>query len=125
MKYFLILISLLYTHNLFAQKYDQADLYNTWYLDKYSDEEAYFQPPKKELGDYITFNEDMTFEAKSEGEINTGTWMFNTNGNYLELKSKNSKPEKLYIYFLSKKSLVVIYDVDEYRVWEVHYVSCK
>ena len=125
MKHFLALFSLFITGNLYAQKIDKEDLYRTWYLDKYSDAAEYYQPPKKEMGDYITFHKNMTFNAKSEGELSSGTWMLNTNGNYLELKYERNETEKLYIYFLSTRSLVLMYDIDEYRIWEVHYVSCK
>ncbi|MEM9857767.1 MAG: hypothetical protein AAF843_10435 [Bacteroidota bacterium] len=119
-----LLLNLLIDYS-YAQKIDKEQLYTTWCLDKYSDAEEYYQPPKKEIGDYIMLNKDMTYKARSEGDVGTGTWMFNTNGNYIELKDEEKEAEKLYVYFLSEQSLVVVYDVDEYRVWEVHYVSCK
>ncbi|MEM9671034.1 MAG: lipocalin family protein [Cyclobacteriaceae bacterium] len=125
MKRILTLLTLLVTNCLFAQKIDKHTLCQTWYLDKYSDEEEYYLPPKKEEGDYMTLRKDMTYEAQSEGTLSSGTWMLNTNGKYLELKDGNRKVEKLYVYFASDKSLVVVYDVDEYRIWEVHYVSSK
>ncbi|TRX48695.1 hypothetical protein FNH22_28445 [Fulvivirga sp. M361] len=125
MKHFLALFSFFITGNLYAQKIDKEDLYRTWYLDKYSDATEYYQPPKKETDDFITFHKNMTFNAKTEGELSSGTWMLNTNGNYLELKYERNDSEKLYIYFLSTRSLVLMYDTDEYRIWEVHYVSGK
>ena len=70
-----------FTH--FAQKIDKNDLFNTWHLDKYADEEDYYKVPKIEQGDYINLKEDMTFELKTEGEIGKGTWMLNTNGTYI------------------------------------------
>lgn len=109
--------------SLYAQKIDKENLYRTWYLDKYSDEAQYYPPPKKEIGDYITLNADMTYTAITQGELDSGTWVLNTNGTYLELKSADDHIEKMYIYFLSTRSLVVVYDVDEHRAWEVHYVS--
>ncbi len=125
MKQLFLLLTLLITNCLHAQKIDKQDLYRTWYLDKYSDAEEYYLPPKKEIGDYITLRKDMTYEAQSEGVLDSGTWMLNTNGSYLELKGSSQETQKLYVYFVSPKSLVVIYDVDEYRIWEVHYVSSK
>ena len=108
-----------------AQKIDQKDLYALWELDKYSDEEQYYLPPKKEMEDYLAFNEDMTYTSVSEGEKSEGTWMLNANGKYIEKISNQGKKEKIYIHFLSDKSMVVTYDTDEYRVWEVHYISLK
>ncbi|MEM1136676.1 MAG: hypothetical protein AAGI07_12640 [Bacteroidota bacterium] len=112
-------------HFTYAQKFDKNDLFAKWQLDKYSDDESYYKVPKKEIGDYIHLKKDMTYESRSEGETSTGTWMLNTNGTYFELKDADGKKEKIYIHFSSSKTLVVMYDADEYRVWEVHYVSCK
>ncbi|MEM6840642.1 MAG: hypothetical protein AAF632_00320 [Bacteroidota bacterium] len=132
MKGLFVLSTFLIANHLYAQKFEKEDLYRTWCLDKYSDEETYYEPPKKEVGDYIRLKEDMTYEVKSEGVLDSGTWMLNTNGNYLELKSdpgtspgQEGKAEKLYLYFLSTQSMVFTYDVDEYRIWEAHYVSCN
>ncbi|MEL6537836.1 MAG: hypothetical protein AAFQ98_20620 [Bacteroidota bacterium] len=106
-----------------AQKIAQEDLYTTWQLDKYSDEEQYYAPPKKEIGDYIALKQDMTYTAVSEGEQEAGTWIFNANGGYVELKTEEGEKEKFYLHFLSGRTMVVTYDTDEYRVWEAHYVS--
>ncbi|MGD1842830.1 MAG: lipocalin family protein [Thermonemataceae bacterium] len=125
MKIVLLLLLFLISLSTYAQKISQEDLYQTWYLDKYSDEEQYYLPPKKEMTDYITLNTDMTYQLVSEGEPETGSWLFNANGEYVELKSKKGRKEKFYIYFLSSKSMVVTYDTDEYRIWEVHYISSK
>ncbi len=107
----------------YAQKISLEDLYAFWRLDKYSDEEQYYLPPKKEMGDYLHFNRDMTYTAVSEGEKSSGTWLLNANGKYIELRPVQGEKEKLYIHFLSNKSMVVTYDTDEYRIWEVHFVS--
>ena len=115
------LLSLHFTH---AQRIEKNHLFNTWHLDKYSDENDYYQVPKAEIGDYILLKNDMTFESKSEGEIGKGTWMLNTNGTYIEIKYENGESEKMYIHFSTSRTLVVMYDVDEYRELEAHYVSC-
>ena len=78
---------------------------------------------KKRRKDYLAFKMDMSYTAVSEGKKSHGTWLLNTNGKYIELLSGEGKKEKLYIYFLSNRSLVVAYDTDKYRLWEVHYVS--
>ncbi|MBV6646723.1 MAG: hypothetical protein KI790_14800 [Cyclobacteriaceae bacterium] len=123
MKKHLFFFFLLGTAQAHAQKSNIEDLCRIWYLDKYSDDEAYYHPPKKEEGEFISFKEDMTYEAKSAGEMTSGTWMLNTNGNYIELKDAELKTEKIYIHFVSRRSLVVTYDTDAYRTWEVHYIS--
>ncbi|MEM1321721.1 MAG: hypothetical protein AAGG75_15795 [Bacteroidota bacterium] len=108
-----------------AQTINPLALYNTWKLDKYSDAEEYYLPPQKEMKDYISFRKDSTYKAVSEGQAVEGSWILNTNGQYIELKATNGKKEKLYLHFLSDQSMVVTYDTDEYRIWEVHYVSSK
>ena len=123
MKKLSLLLIMLGTVGSYAQKINQEDLYTTWYLDKYSDDANYYLPPKKEAKDYLSFKNDGTYVSVSEGEQDQGTWIFNANGKYIELESKAGKKEKFHIHFLSGKSMVVTYDTDEYRIWEVHYVS--
>lgn len=125
MKSTILLLLSLVSLSSYAQKINQEDLYTSWYLDKYSDEAQYYLPPKKEAEDYMVFNEDMTYTAVFEGQKSNGTWLLNTNGKYIELRPVKGEKEKLYIHFLSDKSMVVTYDTDEYHVWEVHYVSFK
>ena len=112
-------------HGIYAQKIEKDNLLKIWYLDKYADEEDYYKVPKIEQGDYIHLKEDMTYEAQTESETGTGTWMLNTNGTYLELKGDNGDKEKIYILYSTVRTLVVMYDTDEYRELEAHYVSCK
>ena len=125
MKKYLLAFLVFASFNVLAQKIDQQDLYQTWLIDKYSDDQDYYAPPKKELEDYITLKPDGTYISVSEGENRTGSWMYNANGRYIELADSNKKKEKLYIHWLSDKSMVGTYDTDEYRIWEVHYVSSK
>lgn len=122
MKPLLILPLLLLSSTLFAQKLKEDQLYSTWYLDKYSDAEAYYHPPTAELQDYLTLTRDKTYQSRAEGGQSEGTWMLNTNGNYLELKSTEGETTRIYVQFVTDKSLVVTYDDDLYRAWEVHYV---
>ncbi|UOY08033.1 copper resistance protein NlpE [Muricauda sp. SCSIO 64092] len=123
MKKLSLLVVMLCTVGSYAQKINQEDLYAIWHLDKYSDDESYYFPPKKEAEDYLSLNRDGTYVSVSEGKQGDGTWIFNANGKYIELESKAGKKEKFHIHFLSGKSMVVTYDTDEYRIWEVHYVS--
>jgi len=108
-----------------AQEISKNLLSKTWHLDKYADDEDYHPLPEEELGDYLHLREDMTFAARLEGEVESGTWMLNTNGAYLELKYANGEKDKLYIIYSTNRTLVLIYDIDEYREWELHYVSCS
>ncbi len=119
-----IAFSVLSMHCTYAQKIDKNDLFNTWYLDKYADENDYYKVPKAEQEDYILLKDDMTFESKTEGEPREGTWMLNTNGTYIEIKYESGESEKMYIIYAASRTLVVMYDVDEYRELEAHYVSC-
>ncbi len=125
MRLLIIIACCLASLNTIAQKINPDDFYGTWRLDKYSDAEQYYHPPKKETGDYITLNEDMTFITVSEGEKTKGTWIYNTNGQYVEFREEKGKREKIFIHFLSEISMVATYDTDEYRTWEVHFVNKK
>ena len=123
MKKLLVYPLLLLTSALFAQKLDEKQLYATWHLDKYSDDEAYYNPPAAEREDYLSLARDKTYQFRTEGEESQGTWMLNTNGNYLELKSTEGETIRIYIQFLTDKSLVITFDEDLSRAWEVHYVG--
>ena len=112
-------------HGVYAQKIDKNDLLNTWHLDKYADEQDYYKVPKIERGDYFILRGDMTFESKTEGEMGKGTWMLNTNGTYIEIKHNNGELEKMYIVHSTPRALVLMYDEDEYREFEAHYVACE
>ena len=125
MKVLLTFLYIMISVGSYAQKINQKHLYTVWHLDKYSDDEHYYFPPTKEAEDYLSLNSDMTYVSVSEGKKDEGTWIFNANGNYIELKAQEGKKEKFYIHFLSCKSMVVTYDTDEYRIWEVHYISSK
>ncbi|MGB5818537.1 MAG: hypothetical protein WBG90_03565 [Saonia sp.] len=111
-------------HCIHAQEIEKNDLFKTWYLEKYREDYSYYEPPTKEKSDYILLKEDMTFVSKSEGEIEKGTWMLNTNGSYIEIKDDTGEKEKIFILYSTSKTLVVLYDIDGIREMEVHYVSC-
>lgn len=111
--------------NVVAQKIDPQDLHQTWVIDKYSDDEEYYAPPKKELADYISLKPNGKYVAVSGGENSSGSWIYNANGKYIELIDSEEKKEKFYIHWLSNTSMVGTYDTDEYRIWEVHYISSK
>ena len=113
------------THYIYAQNLEKSDLFQTWYLDKYGDENDYYEVPKWEKEDYMILKDDMTFEIKTEGEIGKGTWMLNTNGTYLEIKYDSGELEKIYIIYATSRTLVLMFDIDEYREMEAHYVSCS
>jgi len=123
MKRLLFMVFCLLSFSINAQSINVDNFYGKWQLDKYSDDEQYYHLPKKETKDYIDLGKNMTFTAVSEGEKTSGTWLFNTNGKYIEFRYENGDKEKIFIYFLSEKSMVITYDVDEYRVWEMHFIK--
>ena len=51
MKILFTLICTCISLSLYAQRIDPDDLNGNWKLDKYSDEEQYYHPPKNEEGD--------------------------------------------------------------------------
>ena len=125
MRPLIVIICCLVAVGIHAQSISPNNFYGIWHLDKYSDAEQYYHPPKKEGRDYIALRRDMTCTTVAEGEKTEGTWLYNTNGQYLELRMENEEKEKLFVHYLSAKSMVATYDTDEYRVWEVHFVKEK
>jgi hypothetical protein len=98
-------------------------LYNTWFLDTYKIESMEFPPNKREKGDYILFNEDMTYTSTSEGKVEEGTFILNTSGGYVLMVDEKGDKIKAYIISISKNSLVLKYDINEISDVEVHYNS--
>ena len=96
-------------------------LFNTWFLDTYKIDNKDYPPNKKEKDDYILFKEDMTYTSKSEGKEEKGTYILNTNGAYVLMIDKNGKKIKAYIISISKRVLVLKYDINEISDVEVHY----
>jgi hypothetical protein len=96
-------------------------LFNMWHLDTYKIESIAYPTSKKEKNDYIFFKEDMTFTSKSEGKEEEGTFILNTNGNYVLMTDENGEKIKAYIISISNKSLILKYDIDEIKDVELHY----
>jgi hypothetical protein len=65
----------------------------------------------------------MTYTSKSEGTEETGTFILNNNGAYILMSDKSGEKIKAYIVSVSKKSLILKYDINEIRDVEVHYNS--
>jgi hypothetical protein len=103
---------------------DQTNvLFNMWHLDTYKIESEEYPPNKNEKDDYILFKKDMTFISKSEGKVEKGTFILNTNGAYVVMSDKNGEKIKAYIISISKVSLILKYDINEIKDVEVHYNS--
>jgi hypothetical protein len=106
-----------------VQQNETNMLYNTWFLDTYKIESMDFPPNKREKGDYILFNEDMTYTSTSEGEEEEGTFILNTSGAYVLMVDEKGDKVKAYIISISKNSLILKYDISEISDVEVHYNS--
>jgi len=106
-----------------VQQSETNMLFNTWFLDTYKIESMEFPPNKREKGDYILFNEDMTYTSTSEGKVEEGTFILNTSGGYVLMVDEKGDKIKAYIISISKNSLVLKYDINEISDVEVHYNS--
>jgi hypothetical protein len=96
-------------------------LFNTWFLETYKIDSKDYPPNKKEKDDYILFKEDMTYTSKSEGKEEKGTYILNTNGAYVLMIDEKGQKIKAYIISISKRVLVLKYDINEISDVEVHY----
>ena len=106
-----------------VQQSETNMLFNTWFLDTYKIESMEFPPNKREKGDYILFDEDMTYTSTSEGKVEEGTFILNTSGAYILMIDEKGDKIKAYIISISKNSLILKYDIDEISDIEVHYNS--
>lgn len=114
----LILVS---SNSGFAQESKKNILFNMWHLDTYKIENKEYKPKKKEKGDYILFEEDMTFVSVTEGKREEGIYLLNTNGAYIQFTDENGEKLKAYIISITKETLILKYDVKELRDIEVYY----
>ena len=106
-----------------AQQIETNRLLNNWLLDTYVISGKKYAPNKKEKEDFMLFNDDMSFISKSEGKQENGIYIFNRNGAYIVMTDENGETLKANIISLTKKHLVLTFDIDEMSAIEVHYNS--
>jgi hypothetical protein len=106
-----------------AQQFETNRLLNNWYLDTYVISGKKYPPNKKEKEDFMLFNADMSFISKSGGKQENGIYIFNKNGAYIAMTDENGETLKANIISLTKKHLVLTFDIDEMSAIEVHYNS--
>jgi hypothetical protein len=106
-----------------AQQIETNRLLNNWHLDTYVISGKKYAPNKKEKEDFMLFNDDMSFISKSEGKQENGIYIFNRNGAYIVMTDENGETLKANIISLTKKHLVLTFDIDEMSAIEVHYNS--
>ena len=106
-----------------AQQIETNRLLNNWHLDTYVISGKKYAPNKKEKEDFMLFNDDMRFISKSEGKQENGIYIFNRNGAYIVMTDENGETLKANIISLTKKHLVLTFDIDEMSAIEVHYNS--
>jgi len=106
-----------------AQQIETNRLLNNWHLDTYVISGKKYAPSKKEKEDFMLFNADMSFISKSAGKQENGIYIFNRNGAYIVMTDENGETLKANIISLTKKHLVLTFDIDEMKAIEVHYNS--
>jgi hypothetical protein len=105
----------------YAQQIETNRLLNNWHLDTYVISGKKYAPNKKEKEDFMLFNDDMSFISKSAGKQENGIYIFNRNGAYIVMTDENGETLKANIISLTKKNLVLTFDIEEMRAIEVHY----
>ena len=106
-----------------AQQTETNRLLNNWHLDTYVISGKKYAPNKKEKEDFMLFNDDMSFISKSAGKQENGIYIFNRNGAYIVMTDENGETLKANIISLTKKHLVLTFDIDNMSGIEVHYNS--
>jgi hypothetical protein len=120
---FAMFLWIAFTNTINAQDIDKNNLIKMWELKNYVIESKAYSPTKKEKDDYIHFKENMTFISKSEGLVETGTWLLNYNGAYIIMKDDKGEELKVYIIKSTKDALVLVFVIKEIKGVEVHYTS--
>jgi hypothetical protein len=105
----------------YAQQIETNRLLNNWHLDTYVISGKKYAPNKKEKEDFMLFNDDMSFISKSAGKQENGIYIFNRNGAYIVMTDENGETLKANIISLTRKNLVLTFDIEEMRAIEVHY----
>ncbi|QYJ69453.1 lipocalin family protein [Flavobacterium litorale] len=121
MSTFTCLLIITMSFNSHAQQSKKNVLINTWHIDTYMIQGKKYPPSRKEKNDFIQFNKDMTFFSKSEGKDENGTFIYNTNGAYIEMIDEQGGKLKAYIISITKKKLVLKFDIEELREVEIHF----
>jgi hypothetical protein len=105
----------------YAQQIETNRLLNNWHLDTYVISGKKYAPNKKEKEDFMLFNDDMSFISKSAGKQENGIYIFNRNGAYIVMTDEKGETLKANIISLTRKNLVLTFDIEEMRAIEVHY----
>ncbi|WP_024772621.1 lipocalin family protein [Aquimarina macrocephali] len=120
-KALMVILFIFSIYNVKAQTIDKNSLLKKWDLDTYKIGVKKYPPSKKEKNDYILFKKDMTFISMSDGKMESGAWMLNTNGSYIMMTDDKKEKVKAHIVVLTSVNLVLRFDIKEIREIEVHY----
>ncbi|MGI9543816.1 MAG: hypothetical protein ACR2MX_11185 [Cyclobacteriaceae bacterium] len=87
----------------------EEQLSQKWILDKYQFLLYTEAPARKEKGDYLQLNSDLTFISVSEGKSDGGSWQLNKSSKSISLSSHNESGDLVFIIdSISKNQLILI-----------------
>ncbi len=118
MKYLIHIVLLGFSSSTYLTVYQNLNknsLLKRWDLYTYEMDQKQYKTAKAEKDDYIHFKSNMTFVSKFEGKAESGHWMYNTNGSYIELIDGDGEKLKAFVISITAEHLVLQFDLDELR----------
>ncbi|CAM1357814.1 hypothetical protein [Tenacibaculum xiamenense] len=105
----------------FAQESVKDQLFGKWKINEYEIQGEFHQPTSEDNGDYLFLKKDMSFESKSEGEVDFGTWKFLEKKKAIILTDANKNSLQVAIVKMEKNSLALWYDIKDLKEIIFHY----
>ena len=106
---------------IFSQESVKDHLIGKWSINEYEVQGEFHQPTREDKGDYLFLKKDMSFESKSEGKLDFGTWKFLEKKMAIILTDANKNSLKVAIVKREKNSIILWYDVKDLKEILFHY----
>ncbi|SEC44034.1 hypothetical protein SAMN04489761_2999 [Tenacibaculum sp. MAR_2009_124] len=117
----LLMLLLITCRYAYSQENAKDQLFGKWELNEYEVQGEFHQPTSEDNGDYLLLEKNMSFESKSEGKIDFGTWKFLKNKNTIILTDENKDSLKVVVVKKENNSLILWYDVKDLKEILFHY----
>ncbi len=106
---------------VFSQESIKDQLIGKWKINEYEVQGEFHQPTREDKGDYLFLKNDMSFESKSEGMLDFGTWNFLEKKKAIILTDANKNSLKVIIVKKETNSLILWYDEKDLKEILFHY----
>lgn len=104
-----------------AQELKKEDVTGLWHIEKYEIGNGFYNPTKKDKGDFMLMKSDGSLVSQSEGIKENGKWTFDTSTNTILLTNSKNERLKAIIIRLENEKLVLSYQNKELKDIVFHY----